>query len=67
MDKTNRKIEVVFSERRDVWIEELEIKQTQSLKEAMERRGFQSFRVLNVNPLDPEAVTDRMVIRVRLA
>jgi hypothetical protein len=65
-DKTTKTVELVVSERGDIWMEDLEVLPEESLRDALKRRGYESFQYIGVVMDDPGAIKDKMVVRIRL-
>jgi hypothetical protein len=59
-------IELVISERSDSWIETRQVEDGETLREIMQRHGFQSFEVQGVDPDNALSIRDGMTVRVRI-
>ena len=59
-------VEAVFSERRDFWIESIQIKEDQSLEDALKNKGFKEFIVVGIDPNDTTIIKDGMTLRIKI-
>jgi hypothetical protein len=60
-------IELIVSERNDFWMETMQVNEGETLREALQRRGFDSFRVSAIDLDDVHAIHDGMTVRVHIS
>jgi hypothetical protein len=65
IDKT-KVVQLVLSERGDFWIEDLQLAEEETLRHALQQRGFNQFIVVDINPDDAQAVKEGMTLRVHI-
>jgi hypothetical protein len=66
MEQKTKKIEIVFSERGDSWIEDIVVDSDQSLNELLLSKGYEKFLVDGIDPDNSDLIIDGMSIRVKI-
>lgn len=66
LQKNQKRIEILFSERGDFWLQDVAVNDGGTLRMALERLGYEKFIVSGVDPDNPNALSEGMQVRVHV-
>lgn len=61
-----KEVEFLFSERNDIWLQDVEIYEGETLSMAIEKLGFTKYVIDGLDPDDETVIHDGMTVRVRV-